>query len=275
MDNLENPGLTDELFRKFTELLFQKCGIALKDFKKYLVINRLSKFIGRGREFADFEEYYEALKKDKGRNLMAQFVNALTTNYSFFFRDKVHFEVLKQYLSGKIQSEPYIHLWSSGCSTGEEPYSMAIVCRDVMKSNNRNPDIRILATDISTRVLEIARKGEYQSGGIEPYVNKEDLKAYFDFEREFNQYMIRQQVKDLVSFRYLNLLDNYPFSKLFDMVFLRNVLIYFDKREKEKIVKKITDYIKPGGYLILGLSETIFELEHDFFSFKNSVYQKK
>jgi chemotaxis protein methyltransferase CheR len=274
MNLTDIPVLSDDLFRKFTALLFQKCGITLKDYKKYLVINRLSKFVGKGRDFENFEDYYRHLKNDAVGSSLALFVNALTTNYSFFFRDKIHFDLLKEYLREKAESEPYIRLWSSACSTGEEPYSMAIVCDKILQSI-RNIDIKILATDISTRVLDIAKKGFYQKGSIEGHVSKAEIKAYFDFDSGTNQYGVSQQLKDAVAFRYMNLFDSFPFRKLFDMVFLRNVLIYFDGREKETVIEKISEYIKPGGYLVLGLSETIFEIRHGLVPMKNSIYKKK
>ncbi len=274
MNRIEIPFLTDGLFRKFTALLFQKSGITLKDYKKYLVINRLSKLVGRGREFTGFEEYYEALKNDKDGRLTAAFVNALTTNYSFFFRDKVHFEFLKQYLLEKRRSETYIRLWSSACSTGEEPYSMAIICYQILQ-DILSLDIKILATDVSTKALETAKKGLYNYSAVDGHVNNGELKTYFDYDRKDNQFQIRQILKELIAFRYLNLFESYPFKKLFDMVFLRNVLIYFNNREKEMVVQKVSNFIKPGGYLILGLSETIFEIKHDLFALKNSIYQKK
>lgn len=274
MDNFGTVDLSDDTFHKLSNLLYQESGINLKDYKKYLVINRLSKYVGDRGDFDNFEDYYEALKNDKSGDLMINFVNALTTNYSYFFRDEIHFDLLKQYLQSHGSSEPYIRIWSAACSTGEEPYTMAISCLQSLP-NIRNMDIKILATDVSTKVLELAKEGSYHYSKVKGHIEEKELRSFFTFNRENNHFIVQDKLKEMIAFRYMNLFDNYPFTKSFDIVFLRNVLIYFDKKEKEIVVNKVSETIKPGGYLILGLSETLVEVNHTLLATKNSIYQKK
>lgn len=273
MNKLGYQELTDSLFDKFRGLLFTESGITLKDYKKYLLINRLSKFVGDDRPFKSFEDYYSALLEDKSGNHMVEFVNALTTNYSFFFREEIHFNHLKSYLAENGRSEPYIRLWSAACSTGEEPYSMAISCQQAL-SNLHGLDIKILATDISTKVLNIASNANYHYTKVRGHIEDRELKSFFNLDRSTNSFCVKPELRNLITFRHLNLLDDYPFQKNFDVVFLRNVLIYFDNREKEIVINKIYDHVKPGGFLILGLSESLVGVKHPFHSLKNSIHQK-
>jgi len=266
--------LSDELYEKFRDLFYKHTGIYLKDYKKYLVEYRLFKLVGLGKKFNNFESYYNALLEDKSGILLREFIQSLTTNWTFFFRENVHFNFLKNYLKEKIESEPYMRFWSAGCSTGEEAYSMAICCFEVL-DNPFKYDLKILATDISLKVLEEAYKGIYHydrmaRGSLDDKI----LKKYFVFDMINKNFVVKDEVKNLVSFRYLNLMDNYPFKKKFDIVFLRNVLIYFDNQEKEFILSKIFDVVKDKGYLILGLSESLVGIRHKFKLLKNSIYQK-
>lgn len=270
--DLGYPELTDRQFQLFASLLFRESGITLKDHKKYLLLNRLSKFVGLGKSFPDFESYYQALQGSKNPDLMVEFVNALTTNYSFFFREEIHFDFLGRFLQER-QNEPYIRLWSAACSTGEEPYSMAITAMRTLQ-NLSSLDFRILATDISTRVLKTAESGVYHYTRVRGHLADSELKTYFKLDRQHNSFVVKDQVRSLTAFRYLNLLEKYPFTRSFDAVFLRNVLIYFDNQEKEFIINRVAETIKPGGYLVLGLSESLVGIRHNLQSMKNSIYRK-
>ncbi len=150
---------------------------------------------------------------------------------------------------------------------------MAIVALETIPSIHQY-DFKILATDISHAVLQVALQGVYHYSKLK---NMDDalIRKYFDFDEVKKTFTVKESVKKLIAFRYLNLMDNFPFSKQFDVVFLRNVLIYFDNREKEYILRKIYDYMKPGGYLILGLSESLVGLQTPFVSLKNSIYRRE
>jgi chemotaxis protein methyltransferase CheR len=268
------PDISDALFKQMTGLLFQESGITLREGKKYLFLNRLSKVVGEDKTFTNFEDYYQALLGDKSKKLLSEFINLLTTNFSFFFREDLHFNFLKQYLRENAKKEPYIRFWSAASSTGEEAYSIAISCLQTLGSPIHG-DLKILASDISTRVLERARNGNYHYTQVRGHIEDNELKKFFDFDKDSNDFLVKDEIKRMVAFRYLNLIEFYPFKKNFDIVFLRNVLIYFGDREREIVINKIYDYVKPGGYLILGLSESLAGIRNPFQSMKNSIYQKK
>lgn len=271
---MQNVNLTDELFKKFVELFYKLTGIYLKDYKKYLVEYRLCKIVGPDKDFKNYESLYKALLDDSNRELRIHFVNLLTTNYTYFFREEYHFNFLKEYIKNNYQQQSYMRLWSAACSTGEEAYSMAISCIEAMGNSITNYDIKILATDISLNVLKTAYEGVYHYSKIRGNIEDHILKKYFYFDKNKKTFTVKEEVKRLVNVRFLNLMDAYPFNRLFDIVFLRNVLIYFDNSEKEIILSKIYNYIKPGGYLILGLSESLVGIRHKFNQLPHSIYQK-
>jgi chemotaxis protein methyltransferase CheR len=269
---IDEAGISDELFSCFAALLSRRTGIVLKPYKKYLLVNRLARWVGAGKEHKDFEVYYHALQHDPSGKLMEQFVNALTTNYSFFFRDPIHFDVLAQYVVDRAASQEYFRFWSAASSTGEEAFSMAIT---LLKSQVTLPvDSKILATDISTKVLEQASSGRFPVGHVQKSVSAQDFRRFFYPENHDGYYQTREEVRRLISFRHFNLLSPYPFSKMMDVVFLRNVLIYFGSEEKELVVNRINDYLKPGGLLIIGLSESLVGVRHPLKMLRNSIYQK-
>lgn len=273
MNGLQEPSLSDTTFQKLASLFFQKTGITLKEHKKYLLIHRISHLVGPGKSFPRFEDYYQELLHRPNSDLMKEFINRLTTNYSFFFRDRVHFDFLMKYLQENASKQDYIRLWSTACSTGEETYSMAISALTVTPEIEKM-DFKILGTDISTRVLQVASQGIYEPQKIRNHIKEKLIRLYFDFDAENNQFIVKPRLKKLIAFRHLNLMDSYPFKKLFDIVFLRNVLIYFSEKEKEKAVAQIYDYVKPGGYLVTGMSENLVGFSHRFKPLKYSIYKK-
>ncbi len=274
MEDLGTPQLVQKTFVEIRDYLFRETGISLHDHKIYLARHRLSKFVGIGKAYTSFEEFFRAVQKDVSGNLKTEMINVLTTNFSYFFREPVHFDFLHHYLKKQASSQEQIRLWSAACSTGEEPYSLSITAQRAMPDLGQK-DFKILATDISTTVLKGAMKGVYHYNKVRGHIENSELKRYFTFDRNTNDFMVSPDTKNVVAFRYLNLLGKFPFQRLFDVVFLRNVLIYFDTREKEIVIRKIYDFIKPGGYLILGLSESLVGINHSYKSMKNSIYQKK
>jgi len=274
MNTTETPYISDLTFNNLSSLLLKEAGISIKENKKYLLIHRLSRFVGKDKPFPSFEEYYNALVKDKTGILIRDFINSLTTNFSYFFREEVHFNFLKEYLLKNIETQPYIRLWSAGCSTGEEAYSIAISCLQTIPFIDK-VDIKILATDISSKVIDFAKNGVYHYTKIRGTLSDRDLRTYFLFDKKNKDFIVKERVKNLVTFYRMNLLEPFPFKKSFDIVFLRNVLIYFSDSEKELIVNKIYNFIKPNGFLILGLSETMVGIKHFYKILKSSIYQKQ
>ncbi len=264
--------LSDELFGRFSRLLHKKTGIALKEYKKYLVVNRLAQLVGPTKKFSNFEEFYQTLLTETDGTSMQAFINALTTNFSFFFRDPVHFGVMSLYLKERGQDEPYLRFWSAASSTGEEAYSMAITL--AKQGIGLPPDRRILATDISTKVLALAEKGVYGTETIAQHVEPADQKRYFEAIKDENKFRVREELRANLDFRQLNLQGDYPFRKLMDIIFLRNVMIYFGAQEKAQIIEKMFAHLKPGGLLFIGLSESLAGIHHRFVTYKSSVFRK-
>lgn len=264
--------LSDSLFRRYQELFYRHSGIALKDYKQYLVEYRLQRFIGEGKEYRNYQELYDALASGHDRGLVREFVDTLTTNYTFFFREREHFSFLAHYLGKRAADQDYVRLWSAACSSGEEPYSMAITALKHLP--DQRSDFRILATDISDRVLRLALKAEYPRDKVDGSMSRETAARYFRHDPETGTMTPKDEVRRLVTFAKLNLMDAYPFKKLFDVVFLRNVLIYFENDEKEHILDKISGSIKAGGYLVTGLAESLIGVRHSLRQLKYSIYRK-
>lgn len=263
--------LSDALFERISHLLLTKTGIGLKNYKKYLLVSRLNQVVGPGKRFGRFEDYYEALSTDP--DLLQEFINALTTNYSYFFRDPVHFEVMEQYLRETAPDEPYLRFWSAASSTGEEAFSMAIT---LARHQGFLPtDRRILATDISTKVLAQAEQGSYSAEAVLRHVEPRDQTRFFTAADGGKRFQVKDELRAMVDFRQLNLQSSYPFRKKMDIIFLRNVMIYFGPREKAQILDKVYEHLKPGGLLFLGLSESLAGLTHRFVTYRNSVHQKQ
>lgn len=266
--------ISDDLFIKFSDLFYRLSGIKIKDYKKYLIEYRLSKIVGENKNFKSYEELYNALKNDRSGQIKSLIIKLLTTNFTYFFRENEHFEFLAKYLKNNYNNQDYIRLWSAGCSTGEEAYSMAITAMESIP-NIYSIDFKILASDISLFVIDFAIEGKYHFSKIKGHIDDKFLKKYFIFDKKNKNFIVKDNIKNLIAFRYLNLMDKFPFNKKFDVVFLRNVLIYFDNVEKEYILNKIYDVIKENGYLILGLAESLVGISHLFKSLKNSIYVKK
>lgn len=263
--------LSDRLFAQIADFLQRKTGIALKDYKKYLVVNRLSSLIGEGRAYPSFEGFFEALLRETDGTLLQSFINALTTNYSYFFRDPIHFQTMAHYLRERGPDESTLRFWSAASSTGEEAFSMAMTLAN--HGPGLTPNQRILATDISTKVLGIGLAGTYPAEALVRHVDPADMKRYFD-PHEGGRFQVRASLRALVDFRLLNLLEAFPFRKQLDIVFLRNVMIYFGPQEKAEVVNKVHQVLKPGGLLFIGLSESLAGLPHRFRTYRDSIFMK-
>jgi chemotaxis protein methyltransferase CheR len=284
MEDLKSFDLeiTDDAFLVLSELICQTSGIRLALEKKSLLVSRLSKRL-KTLGLHGFHEYCRRVSDDKEE--VVEMLNCIATNTTTFFREEYHFDFLKEHVLPELlrKSGRTLRFWSAGCSTGEEAYSIAIsVCeafrQQIGHSLFEDPDwdVRILATDISTRVLASAADGLYESQQLPDSIRPELLTRYFlkgtgMFEGIIK---VKQPVKDLVSFRHLNLKeDAYPFRKTFDVIFCRNVMIYFNDDMKQHVLSRYHAHLHDNGHLFLGHAETMFGRE----SFKPvfiTVYQK-
>lgn len=253
--SFEVEKVSDEDFKYFADLVFQLAGIHLLPNEKNfsLVQNRLLKLI-RKYNFSDYSELASYFKKEiQNPNVKNDFISALTTNKTDFFREEVHFEILLSEVKSALKTRNEVCIWSSACSIGAEPYSMAIHLKENL-SPNEFDRIKILATDIDVACLNSATEGFYneqQMVGLNPI-----LRSKY-FEELAGLYQVDPKIKSKVHFSQMNLF-NYPYSitKYFDVIFCRNVLIYFTPADREKVCRSLSKYLQPTGCLILGLSET-------------------
>lgn len=255
--------LSDDVFFLFSELICSASGIRLGLKKKELLISRLMKRL-KALRIRGFYNYYRRLRSDNEE--LIEMLNCITTNTTDFFREKYHFEYLKNVLIPdmvKTKSQPMLAIWSAGCSTGEEPYSIAVsVCEALRqcKEPAGKWDTKILATDIATNVLETARTGIYERDQLPDNMPQDMLQRYFlngTGEHE-GKIKVKDEMKRMIRFRRLNLKDGlYPFKNTFDIIFCRNVMIYFDEDMKQHLIAQFHRYLSAEGYLFLGHSETM------------------
>lgn len=245
--------LTEQDFARIRKLIYRIAGISLAPGKKDLVYSRLARRL-RARQLDSFTEYIQLLEEGDQAEREA-FVNALTTNLTSFFREAHHFPILAQHLATIPQNRP-VSIWTCASSTGEEPYSIAMTAVEHFKSFDA--PVQILATDIDTNVLERARQGVYPIDQLKK-LSPGQLKKFF-LKGEGKQAgfaKIRPELKKMVSFRRINLLDSqWPIKERFDAVFCRNVMIYFDKETQHAILKKVAPYLQPNGLFFAGHSES-------------------
>jgi chemotaxis protein methyltransferase CheR len=271
--------LSNQLFERFSRLVYEECGINLHSGKRELLQARLNKRL-RATGIESYRQYYEHITSPNNNGEIIHFLDSISTNLTYFFREPKHFEfldriALPELLLGKGNNRNQrIRIWSAGCSTGEEPYSLAMSVLPHLDDPGKW-DFKILATDISTRVLDVGLKGVYPKERVEK-VPQALQKLYFQRQRTQNGdiFQISPALKRIVTFRRLNLKDNYPFSGPFDFIFCRNVMIYFDKETQQHLVQKMAGYLAEGGYLMVGHSESLTGLDHRLTYVQPSVYKK-
>ncbi len=272
--------LPDDVFRLLRDFIHDYCGIYFDDGSKYLLERRLSRRLEQ-RRLKNFEEYYHFLRYDrKSEEELVILVDNLTTNETYFFRESPQLqafstEILPE-LRHSLADRKVLRIWSAGCSTGEEPYTIAML---LLESGDwwRDWQVEILGSDINQRVLHTARKGVYKKSAFRA-TSPEMLAKYFVRDEKGDSRII-DRVKELVSFSCLNLLD--PFKTCLisnmDTVFCRNVIIYFDREAKRKVIESFYHKLRDGGYLLLGHSESLINISNAFVlrTLKNDmVYQK-
>ncbi|HUL00316.1 MAG TPA: protein-glutamate O-methyltransferase CheR [Nitrospirota bacterium] len=271
--------LSDDIFRLLRDFVHDYCGIYFDSGSKFLMERRLSRRLEQHR-LRSFEEYYHFLRYDRKREEeLAILIDNLTTNETYFFRESPQLRTFSKEILLELRrtcaDRKVLRIWSAGCSTGEEPYTIAIL---LLESGDwwRDWQVEIIGSDISQRVLHAARKGVYKKNAHRA-TSPEMLKKYFIEEK--GEYRIIDAVKELVSFSSMNLLDSFKTSLIsnMDVIFCRNVIIYFDKEAKKKVIMAFWEKLRAGGYLLLGHSESLVNISNAFElrMFQNDmVYQK-
>ncbi len=257
-----NSALEQVDFDQFKVFLQEACGISLGENKQYLVTSRLRVLLEE-HDMTSFTELLKALSKVSNRSLRNQVIDVMTTNETFWFRDNYPYEyfsekILPNLFSPSESRAGPIRIWSAACSSGQEPYSLSMIIEERKHQilSGLSSPVQILATDLSSSILERARSGVYDQLSVMRGLSTERRKLFFDSISD-KEWRIKNQVRDRVEFKSLNLLDSYVALGRFDVVFCRNVLIYFDGELKNKILKKIHSCLNPGGVLFLGSSESL------------------
>lgn len=274
--------LSDREFNRIKKLIYETAGINLTAAKKELVKSRLSKRL-RDLKIYSFSEYIQYVTKNDNRGIeLINLVNAITTNKTEFFREEQHFKYLEEVIIPELNDDLYLRnervlrIWVAGCSSGEEPYTIAMVFDNYFK-NDRSREIKILATDICTDVLQKAAAGLYRKDTLNT-VPSHYITNYFDkirFEDGSYLYQIKDKIKKMILFKKLNLISSsFPLKHQFDIIFCRNVMIYFDRTTQQKLIEKFYKHIKNNGYLLIGHSESLMGINPKFIYQKPAIYKK-
>jgi len=273
-NGLTVPVLAPAVFTQLRAIVRSRTGIHLGDHKRQLCQTRLARRL-RALGLATFEAYLAELDRP-GSIEHVELVNAITTNVTAFFREPHHFELISGQVLPALAREPgraRLRLWSAGCSSGEEPWSMAMVLDEA-----RLPawwDVKILATDIDTDVLARARDGVYGDDRL-AQLGVARRSRYFApaGAARPDHWRISDLLRDRVAFRVLNLFDRWPMQRQFDVIFCRNVIIYFDETSRQQLVRRFAEALAPGGYLCLGHSESLFHTVSGLESCGRTSYRK-
>lgn len=273
--NYQVEPLSMQTFDKLRRLIYDTAGINMRDSKQILVSNRLRKRI-LALNLNGYEEYYDYLTNGKkGREELQHFIDALSTNETYFYRETNHLTVMRQVILPELFArKDRVTIWSAGCSTGEEAYTLRIVFEEG-NGVSWNGELRIIATDVNSEVVELAQEGRYRERSIR-FVPNMVLAKYFDSDDHGN-YVISDGLRSQVDFRVHNLLKDPPPISRFDVIFCRNVMIYFDKDTQRRLTDEyFASVLDPKGYLCIGHSESLTGTSSRFHfvrSFKAPVYQ--
>jgi chemotaxis protein methyltransferase CheR len=263
------PALQEREFEQFRKLAYEKFGLNLTGAKQDLVASRLGKKL-RELRLPSFRAYYDLVVSDKTGESLAAMIDALSTNHTLFLREAAHFDYLRQILLPALRKRSRIDVWSAPCSTGEEPYSIAMVLFNEL-GIPPHPPVFIRAVDISTKALTAARAGVYPAGrlaGLSP----QQIKRYFR-ETEPGRFTIVPELRRAVEFERANLIEPLADTRLYPLIFCRNMMIYFDKVTQEKVVQQLARRLEPGGHLFIGHSESLMGARHPLEYIKPAIYR--
>ena len=265
--------IADDDFNQLVKFIHKEYGINLAQ-KRQLVTSRLSSFVTQ-KGYTSFTPFVKALLKERNPADMEAVLNRLTTNYTFFMRETEHFDFFSKTVLPELvrrhQRDRVLAIWSAGCSSGEEPYNISIVIKEFLGAQASQWDTRVLATDISQKALTTAKKGVYELPDTIPSHWK---KRYFVPAGTSGQYAVAPEIKNNVIFQTFNLMDPIKFRLKFDVIFCRNVMIYFDQPTKEALVRRFYDATVSGGYLMISHSENLGP-NNPYQTVAPSTFQKK
>lgn len=272
---LRSRRLPEEHFEKISRMMYDLCRINLHDGKKELVQARLNKRL-RQLGLENYDQYLDYVERDASGLELSVMVDSLTTNMTFFFREPDHFNFLKDEFLAKFDTnkEKKLRIWSAGCSSGEEAFTLAILLRETLPDIDRI-DALVLGTDISGRVLATAKNGVYGEARLKD-TPREIVSRYFAAfsDQDMTFHRVKPELTKLVRFRKLNLMESWPMKGPFDVIMCRNVMIYFDKKTQAELVGRFFNALRPGGFFIVGHSESLTAVAHNFKYVKPTIYMR-
>jgi len=267
-------ALTHREFALISELAHAEFGIELGPGKEQLVAARIGKLM-RHLCFSNFRDFYKHLQADHTGQYLIQLIDSLTTNHTSFFREQAHFDFLVNPICSQWASSRPMRIWSAACSSGEEPYTIALIASEHFRAR-REALPHILASDISTRALETARNGAYPAQRLQhamvPWLRKHLLRGEGHWD---GWYRMRPEIIDMVDFQRINLVQSWPDIGRFDVIFCRNVMIYFSHQTQTQLVNRLAECLQPGGYLFVGHSETLTGIQHGLQHVQPAIYRKR
>lgn len=270
--------ITDQEFELFRTFIYQNFGINLTDAKRALLMNRLQKLL-KNKGLSSFKEYYDSIQNDKSMHELSQLIDAVSTNHTFFFREKAHFDFLIQTALPAIvpalkrQGDKDLRVWCAASSTGEEPYVLGMLIMEFLGGEYNQWSAGLLATDISNEALNTAATGIYTAERISQVPGK--LKNTYFEKVGPDEFQIKKRLRDEILFRRFNLMnERFPFKKPFHVIFCRNVMIYFDLKTRENLVERLYNCTAPGGYLFIGNAETLGRNNCPYKYIAPSIYQR-
>ncbi len=271
-------SISDQEFVQLRDLIHRRFGINLTEQKRSLLVGRLQKLM-RQLNLATFHQYYDYLVEDKSEAALGKLVDLISTNHTYFNREKEHFDYFYQTALPAVveklkkTNNKDLRIWCAGCSSGEEPYTLLMLMMEYLGAEYSSWNAGILATDISDRALTIARRGVYSKDRVEQL--PEHLQRKYFTPAGSGEMAVIDKVKKEATFRRFNLMNSsFPFKKPFQMIFCRNVMIYFDQPTREALVSRYHQHTEAGGYLFIGHSETLGRSQELYRYLKPALYQK-
>ncbi|PNU21208.1 chemotaxis protein CheR [Geothermobacter hydrogeniphilus] len=270
--------ISDDEFNAMRKLIYERFGINLTDQKRSLLVGRLQKLV-RGNGFNSFQAYYQHLLNDSSERALSELVDRVSTNHTYFNRENDHFDYFRNTALPAVverlkkENRFDLRIWCAGCSSGEEAYMLLMLIREVLGSDHRRWDAGILATDISDRVLAVARQGLYPEEKLSNM--PAELKRKYFRQQPDGRWQVDESLRREATFRRFNLMNKtFPFKKPFQIIFCRNVMIYFDQPTRDTLVKKFHRLTEPDGYLFIGHSETLGRSQNLYRYLLPAAYQK-
>lgn len=270
--------MTDLEFQTLKDTVYSRFGILLGNDKKSIILNRIKNQMYK-LNYETFGEYFNYVKNDKSGKALTEFTNDITINHTYFFREKDHFDFLQTTALPKLakmivsQNSKNLRIWSAAASSGEEPYTIAMVLMEYFKSEYILWNAGVLGTDLSDKVIKLANKGQYHSNQFKYMPEIYKLK-YFK-RLGWIKWTISDIVKKEVIYRRFNLMNLFPFKKSFHIIFCRNVMIYFDEIKKKQLIKKFANFTEQGSYLIISQTESLGRDNPYFKYVKPGIYERK